>query len=162
MLAQLIRTGARRHRLEFVSAVVSLILVVGIAAGAPPLPRSFAAASPFTEALTDSARHDSYARLLFAVSEPGHKLLLSRYASAAEDEYVNAWLLQSTAQRGTEAIRYYSYFMDPTDPKLVCAAIETWGKGVTVETTVRGWGAQLHASCPAEKFTVRLRQEGWP
>jgi hypothetical protein len=82
--------------------------------------------------------------------------MLSRYDSTEVDDFANFWLLQATAQLGTEKIRNYAYYLQPESAKSVCDAITAWHGGVMVETTVPGWPARLHAQCPNESFVVKL------
>jgi hypothetical protein len=152
-----------RRRLARVTAVASVLGLIGLSLIAPPLPRSLLALTPFTEALADPKGTDNYASVLFTYARPGARVLLSNYSTDAnEDIFVNFWLLQATAQRGTEDIRNYAYFLNPDDPSDVCHAVESWSKSskgtVIVETTKLGWAATLHAACPDETFTVRLQR----
>jgi hypothetical protein len=148
---------ARDNRsLAIATAVICAVGLLGTAAIAPPLPRSVAAATPFTEAISNSGAEDSYAAVLFAVSRPGDKVLLSNYGSSNEDSFVDFWLLQATSQLGTEKIRNYAYYLQPDSASDVCNAITEWHGDVSVLTTDPAWGAKLHAACSSETFSVLL------
>lgn len=162
----LVVAGALAVRLVQVVKVVWLASASGVAAvvafgviaiQAPPTVRTIASISPFIQTMSGSGHNDILAARLFAFSDPGRKTLLSRYSpSTSEDEYVNFWLLQSTAQLDKEPIRNFSYSLDPSNAQQVCSAITTWGGGVVVETRDPTWGSQLRAACPDARFSVRL------
>jgi hypothetical protein len=160
-LGQLLVNAVTRRRLMVAGAIVSLLVVAAVAIKSPPPSRNLALGlTPLGSALSGAARQqDQTAARLFSLSDQGHKILVSRYsADVTDDEFLNLWLLQATSQKGTERIRDFAYGLIPTSAGQVCAAIAAWGGGVTVATTVRGWGAKLHAACPSEIFTVRRSQ----
>lgn len=93
--------------------------------------------------------------LLFSFSAPSEKNLMSKYlATPPEDMRENLWLLQLSAEKSNERIRYFSYVMDTTDPRSVCTAIRAWGGGVTVRTTDPDWERALRSVCRDTQFTV--------
>jgi hypothetical protein len=159
-LIRLLLFAVTRRRLIVVASILSLIVVAAVAIKSPPPSRNLLSLTPLASALGGQAHHqDQIAARLFSLSDPGHKVMVSRYsADVADDEFLNLWLLQSTSQMGTERVRDFAYSLVPTSAQQVCGAIAAWGGDVTVETTVSGWGAQLHAACRNEVFTVHRSQ----
>ena len=155
-LAQLPSIAGKRVRTVAICTVVVAVGLCGLAYKAPVVPISPPAFSPLIAALSPAESSDSAAAVLFQFSRPGEKVMLSRYDSTEVDDFANFWLLQATAQLGTEKIRNYAYYLQPESAKSVCDAITAWHGGVMVETTVPGWPARLHAQCPNESFVVKL------
>ena len=152
-LTQLLVYVVTRSRLVVVGSIVSLVVVAAVAIKSPPPTHNLLLGlTPLGSALSGQARHqDRIAARLFSLSDPGHKILVSRYSTdVADDEFMNLWLLQATSQKGTERIRDFAYGLVPTSAEQVCEAITAWGGPVTVGTTVRGWGAKLRATCQTE------------
>jgi hypothetical protein len=98
---------------------------------------------------------DDAAEVLFRVSDPRDKVLVSRYfEDPLRDRFVNFWLLQQPAKSSTDPIRTHSYYLEAHDPSSMCEAIQAWGGGVRVLTRVEGWERELRAACPRADFEV--------
>jgi hypothetical protein len=104
-----------------------------------------------------AADFDDAAEVLFRVSDPRDKVLVSRYfEDPFRDRFANFWLLQQAAKASTDAIRTHSYYLEAHDPASMCEAIRAWGGGVRVLTRAADWERRLRARCPRANFSVEV------
>jgi hypothetical protein len=98
---------------------------------------------------------DAEAQKVLDLSLPTSKSMLVRYyPSAAQDAFVNSWLLQQSAQSNTDAIRFFVYHLDPSSPIQICSAVSAWGGNVTLVTRDDGLTAEMNSACPDGDFRV--------
>jgi len=98
---------------------------------------------------------DAEAQLLFDVSDPREKMMLVRYfPTPAQDTFVNGWLLQQPSNASSDPLRNFAYLLDTSSPVDVCAAISTWGGGVTLLSRDPNLDTEIRDTCPDEDFLV--------
>lgn len=138
--------------------VVVCLVVVGLGLRAVPLPAGLSSALPLVKIAANEARGVDAARsdTLFRLADDGSKTIVSRLGTPAEDAFVNGWLLQLQADSSDDAIRDYSYSLDPADPAMVCAAAKTWGGAVTIRTADPGLDIELALACAGADADTEL------
>jgi hypothetical protein len=148
-----------RLRAVLTAAIVGVALLGGILAPNPPIARpvtvnAIIPTNPFVEPLT--AKQEA-ARIAFTFAQPGERTLVARYsADPVVDRDANYWLLQLGSTAGNEPIRTFAYYLDPEDPAVICAAVETWGGEVSIHTSDPGLEDSLRETCPDADFEVTV------
>lgn len=96
------------------------------------------------------------AALALEFATPGEKNILVGYSDPGTDAFVNAWSLQINTKSPNDPIRISAYYLDVTDPKSVCEAIERFGEGTTIRTKDASLEQVLRSECPDQDFSVVL------
>lgn len=134
-----------------------LITVVAIAGSVLPKPPTVGALFPYADILggTGVASGDVLLPTMFALDDPADaKNMLVGYFDWQADGFANLWLLGASAGSTGDPIRPYSYALDTTSPKAVCAAVKAWGGDVTIRTRDATLPAKLALQCPGAGATV--------
>jgi hypothetical protein len=104
---------------------------------------------------------DDAARQMFAWSSPEDKILAARwFHDRSLEGFTDFWLLQQPITTGYPAVRNYAYTLDSRSAVALCAVVDTWGGGVTLETRSSTLERQMRRACPTARFTVHLVDGG--
>lgn len=104
---------------------------------------------------------DDAARQLFEWSSPKAKIIVARwFHDRSLEGFANFWLLQQPITTGHPGVRSFAYTLDSRSAVALCAVVDTWGGGVTLETRSPTLESQMRRACPAARFTVHLVRGG--
>jgi hypothetical protein len=110
--------------------------------------------------LHDDTGNDRAYQRMFELMEDQPRTILSGYwrlpEGAGFDGLSNFWLLQSGAEDLGDPLRSWAYFMNPSDPAQLCAAVTEWGGDVRVMTRERKLERLLDKTCPDATYDIRL------
>ena len=128
----------------------TVVVLVALAASVLPKVPTVSALVPYVDIVggTGVSARDNAVPTVFALSDPRTRQLAALYSTPADDYFTNGWLLGLPATSGTDPIRGWAYYMDATKPELICAAMTSWGGGVTVHTRSTTLEQRLDRSCP--------------
>lgn len=113
-----------------------------------PIATFASATGPMAVFVPSLARSDSATDVLFPLSDPRQKNLVS---GSPDDMFVNGWLIQQQSRSVFDAhteFRGYAYILDARDPVQLCRVSALWGGGVTVHTNDGRVASELSAMCP--------------
>lgn len=83
--------------------------------------------------------------------------VVSKYASSpAQDLFMNNWLLQLPVNRPDSLQRWYSYYLDGSDNRLLCQLSSDLKQPVTVVTRDALLESDLEQLCPGSNLTVEV------
>lgn len=105
---------------------------------------------------TGVAGEDAYANRLFTITVSGQPTIAYRGTDVLSDQFADKWLLQLESKSSQDKIRYWAYFMDPTNQDHLCRALLDWDTKVKILTNDKDLGTSLKQNCPTAHFSIQF------